>query len=285
MKLQKNKGKAVLLAMCITVHMSGCSFSDSKQDEHSQEYTFSYDEIYTWSEADKDTSTDDAIKLQFEDKQEVIMIEQSGHYLLEGECNGQIQIDAQDELVHLILKDVTLQSLQGPAVYVKSAAKVVITIPDSTNSIILDSAYYVDYTDKKACIFSEADLTINGGGKLSVYGYYEDAIHTKDTLKLLDVDLSVQAKDCGLRGNDGVIVWVSELDVQCEGTGIYTKKADKVNRGYVDIASGNINIIAGKYAIDAAENVYIHNCQGEIFGVVGNITCLGTQYIEKGCLE
>ncbi len=261
----------------------GCSPEDREEAPPGE--PADYGKLYRLSEADRNVETAGAEEISFPEGGDVLLIDKAGEYLLQGSHDGQILIDAEDGIVRLILKDAELRSYAGPAIYVRSASKAVLTVPEGSGSIVRDSTNYRGYDDAEACIFSSCDLTVNGGGSLQVYGYYKDAVRTKDVLKLLDVDLEVQAKDTGLRGNDGVAVRTGKLSVQCEGTGIYTKKENRENRGYVDLAGGGIDIIAGKYGVDASENVYIHDCSASIYGVVQNIRCAGEQYVEEGCLE
>lgn len=244
-----------------------------------------FEKAYTLTETDRSTDEENAASILLEKEAEIYKIEEAGTYVVTGDGAGQIQIDVEDQIVHLILKDVNLQSYNGPAVYVKSAAKVIVTIPEGSNCILMDSAYYADYTEAEACIYSTADLTINGSGTLQVYGYCKDAIRTKEVLKVLDVMLAVSAKNTGLRGNDGVVILSEKLKIQCEGIGIYTKKEQTANRGFVDLGNGRIEIIAGEYGIRASENLYIHDCSVSTKGVLEDIVCLGRQYTEEGCLE
>lgn len=285
MKQHTSKKIEALLCAFVVLLLTGCASAVSSVDKIQILDEIDYDAIYSLTEADMDTGAQNAKEIIFEKGQAVFVIDKPGDYLLKGKAEGQVQIDVQDEIVHLILDNVELQAPNGPAIYVKSAAKVVITIPEESSSILMDSPYYDSFADAKACVYSVGDLTINGGGSLQVYGYYEDAIRTKDVLKVLDIDLAVQAKGEGLRGNDGVALLTRVLDIQCEGTGIFTEKEDKENRGFVDLAAGTVKIIAGNYGIEAAENLYIHDCKADIYGIVQNLTCQGEQYIEEGCLE
>lgn len=285
MKQHTSKKIAALLCAFVVLLLTGCASAVSSVDKIQILDEIDYDAIYSLTEADMDTGAQNAKEIIFEKGQSVYVIDKPGDYLLKGKAEGQVQIDVQDEIVHLILDNVELQAPNGPAIYVKSAAKVVITIPEESSSILMDSPYYDSFADAKACVYSVGNLTINGGGSLQVYGYYEDAIRTKDVLKVLDIDLAVQAKGEGLRGNDGVALLTRVLDIQCEGTGIFTEKEDKENRGFVDLAAGTVKIIAGNYGIEAAENLYIHDCKADIYGIVQNLTCQGEQYVEEGCLE
>lgn len=281
------RGRKIAPCLCVLMLLTGCASGalPGEQMQEKSEAIMDYSAIYSLTEADKNVSVQKAKEISFGENQTVYVIDKPGDYLLKGKLKGQLQIDVQDEMVHLILDNVEMESPNGPAIYVKSASKTVITIPKESGSILMDSPYYDDNGEAKACIYSVSDLTLNGEGSLQVYGYYKDGIRTKDMLKVLGIDLAVQAKGDGLRGNDGVALRTKSLAVQCEGTGIFSERADKENRGFVDIASGTVNIIAGDRGVDAAENLYLHDCKVNIYGIVQNLTCKGQQYVEEGCLE
>ncbi|MBO5336340.1 MAG: carbohydrate-binding domain-containing protein [Lachnospiraceae bacterium] len=288
MKLQAFKKVAVFLC-AVSFLLPGCGQQEVAAKPKVDEVV-NYEEIYTITETDSDVSKETAKELLPEEgilinEQSLWEIKEGGAYLLKGSYDGQVQINAEDEKVHLILENVEINSPNGPAIYVKSAAKVILTVPEDSSSILKDSPYYDRYPDAKACVHSNSDLTINGSGSLQVYGYYKDAVRTKDVLKVLDTGLMVQAKGDGLRGNDGVAFQGRSLDIQCEGTGIYTEKEDKENKGFVDMAAGNIQIIAGEYGINASENIYLHACEADIYGILENLTCKGQQLVEEGCLK
>lgn len=267
----------------LVLFLSGCAAGESVQQEGN--VGSDYVELCAITDTDSDITWEDFTEICFEDDQQTYVIDSAGEYMLRGNLEGQIQIDVQDRIVHLILENAQLQSNKGPAIYVKSAAKVVITIPEGTKSIIKDKADYTGWENARACIFSEDDMTINGGGVLQVYGYCNDALRTKDVLKILGVNLDVTAKGTGLRGNDGVLIQDANLSIQCEETGIYTEKENKETQGFVDISGGSVNVIAGEYGISASQNVYIRDCGTDIFGTVQDIICFGEQYIQEGCLE
>ncbi len=232
------------------------------------------EKIYQLSTADLNTESGDAVDIEF-DGEDIYPITEGGTYRITGNQSGQIHIDVNDEIVHLIVENAYLHTYAGPAVYVESAAKVVITVPDGTRSAISDSTDYTDYQNARACIFSNSDLTLNGAGKLVVTAYYKDAIRSKDTLKILDTDLEIKAKKNGLRGNDAVIVENAKIDLQCEGNGIYTKEDKKDGKGYVSVKDTGMTVIAGRYGIRSAKDIYLAGSAVDIYGVMGDYYCMG----------
>ena len=118
----------------------------------------------------------------------------------------------EDEVVHLILDGVQIRADAGPAIYIAGAEKAVITAKEGTYSVLSDSAHRREGAD--ACIFSEADLTLNGSGRLAIFGFHEHGIRSRDVVKAVGSPVYVKAKGDGIRGNNGVIpVSYTHLDV------------------------------------------------------------------------
>ncbi len=270
-----------LLLLTVLLGVSGCG-ETAPESLPSEASPLSH--VYTMSPADLQTEHPEAQNITLKEN-EVYSITQAGAYRLTGEQTGQIRIDVQDEIVHLILDNAALKSYNGPAIYVKTAAKLVLTLPEGTVSSLTDSSYYEEQPAQDACIFSNADLTINGTGTLNVTGNYADGIRTKDVLKIRKASVTVRAKGHGLRGADGVALEDAQADLQCEGSGIYTSKENKPGRGFAAVSGGSLTIIGGEYGMQVAENVYIQTCKASIYGVLGNIDCQGERHIQEGCLQ
>ena len=217
----------------------------------------------------------DFSKLNYEE--DSLKIEQGGHYLLKGKNeNCRIVICAyDDEIVHLILDNVEITSKSGPAIYVEKAGKVVITVQADTENIVEDGAQYMK--DGEACIFSSCDLTINGNGTLNIYGYYHDAIRSKDRVKVIGTNLNIWAKNVGLRGNDGVLIDESTIGIESEGTGIKTNS----EQGYVFIRGGVCKVVSGENAIYADRYVAVKDCKYDFYSVMESIRCNGIKEIEE----
>lgn len=201
----------------------------------------------------------------------------AGNYVITGRMNnGNIVVNVfEDETVHLILDDVEIKSFEGPAVYIEKAAKAVITAKEGTESVLSDSSMHEG--EQRACIFSNCDLTINGGGMLSVYGYHGDAVRSKDQLKLVNTNLYVKAKDQGLRGNDGVILMDSSTEAECEGIGVFSNSS----KDMVIVQGGSLKVIAGKNAIAASRYVSIQDCQIDLYSVLETVWCEGVREFDE----
>lgn len=207
-----------------------------------------------------------------------LAISKAGVYLLKGKlAQGKIVVNVcEDEMVHLILDGVEIKSVQGAALYVENAAKVVLTLKEGTENTLSDGPEYDE--EVKACIFSNSDLTINGSGFLAVYGYHADAIRSKDQLKLVDTRLYVKSKKNGIRGNDGVIIYDSEVEAECEKTGILSANAADM----VVIQGGSCKVVAGENAVAANRYVSISDCLTDFYAVLETVRCDGVLEIDGG---
>lgn len=271
-----------LLCMMMLVGFFGCS--DSSPAPQSPDTVPATPQIKITS-ADTNISEEGAVSIDLNTVDRVCLISEPGAYLLSGALAGSIQIDAEDQIVHLIMDNVTVDAPAGPALEVLSAGKVILTLKDGTTNTFQDSGIYVDEPDADACIYSPCDLTINGDGSLSVSGYYKDAIHTKDVLKILNKNSFIQSKRDGLHGNDGIVVCCQDLTVQSERNGLYSTKSGKVAKGNIEIYNSGCSIIGGQYALSCAADLYIADSNVYAMGVYGNLQVLGTSYIAEGSLE
>ncbi|GFI17977.1 carbohydrate-binding domain-containing protein [Lachnospiraceae bacterium] len=200
-----------------------------------------------------------------------LTIHKGGDYILSGKkdnCNLVIKA-YDDEVVHLIFNDVELHAETGPVLYGEQAGKIIITLAEDTENYIYDSAEYA--SDAEACIFSNCDLTINGGGSLSAYGYYHDAVRSKDRLKVIGANLYIRAKNNGIRGNDGVVIEESNIEVECEGTGILAND----EQACIAVQGGRLKVTAGENAIYADSSVSVKNCLSDLYSVQEAIRCGG----------
>lgn len=217
------------------------------------------DESYTWEEG-------------------CLYIRKPGGYVLSGSLDGgSLVVNVyRDENVHLILNNAQIHGDGRAAVYVEKAGKVILTAAEGTENLFTDSPQHK--TDQSACLFGSCSLTINGSGKLTVYGYHEDGIRTRDLLKVLGTTLEVRARKDGLRGNDGVILLDSEVSVESEGTGIFSDS----EKDMIMIQGGSCSIIAGENGISARRHVSVHGCSVNLRAVLEPVHCDGVRDLDGG---
>lgn len=244
-------------------------------------------ELYELSETDKKVESNNPIPIKLDEIKEVqeehysysencLLIHSPGEYVLSGAFYGNVVVRVyQDEVVHLTLSGAFIEAEYGPAIYIENAGKAVITMQQGTENVISDKMG--NDLSERACIFSNADLTLNGSGELTVYGYYHDSIRSKDCVKIIGANVSVKAKNNGIRGNDGVVIEDSNIEIESEGMGI---KAFS-EKDFVIIKGGACKIIAGENAISAERYVSIKDCITDLYSVLEPVKCNGTVDMDK----
>lgn len=209
-----------------------------------------------------------------------VILSGSGDIWLSGSLEGQVVIDAEeDELVHLYLAGVEVISPNGPALWIREAAKVIVTLVSDTENVLADSPDYTDYEETPACLYSICDLTVNGGGALQVFGYHEDGIRSRDRLKLLDGTVSVQAKGDGVRGNDGIYMQSAFVEIESEKNGLRTVNQGAEDRGVIEVNGGTLSVVAGQNGIRAASDLYLYDVLCSVNAVEEKMRTEGTAYI------
>jgi hypothetical protein len=187
----------------------------------------------------------------------------AGTYSISGKLSdGQIIVNTKaKEVVRLILNGVEIHSSSSAPIYIAEAKKVVILLADQTQNTLSDAKTYVYAVpaeeEPNAAIFSKSDLTIYGGGALTVTANFQDGITSKDGLIIASGTLMVNAADDGIRGKDYLVIKDGKLTINAKGDGLKSDNEVDVSQGYISIARGVINITAGGDAISAQTDTTI----------------------------
>lgn len=193
-----------------------------------------------------------------------ITITKGGTYVLQGALNnGQVIVALQDETekVHLICNGIAITS-SSAALWVQQADKVILTLADGTENIFTDGTDYASEEENastpNACIYSKDDLTINGGGALTVNGNCNNGIHTTHDLRIVSGRITVRSVNHGLRGSGSVVIKDGEIAIDAKGDGIKSTEVDTEGKGFVDIEGGSVTVSAQQDGIDAAVALVIN---------------------------
>lgn len=276
--------KSTIAAVCAALFLTACAGEDSAAREVWQETA--WQPAFAITREDEKTGPEQPKEVQLPIETGTFLIAEGGEYLLSGSMEGQIIVDAcEDELVHLYLAGVSVNSHQGPAILIEEASKVVVTLMSETENILADSPDYTGYEDTEGCLYCVADLTINGEGSLSVISYHGDAIRSKDVIKILDASVDVQAKGDGIRGNDGIAIKNSRIKIESEDSGIRTTRQGEGARGVIEIDGGELKLIAGKNGISSASDLHMQDCSCIINAVEEKTRIEGRNAIEEGCMN
>lgn len=207
-------------------------------------------------------------------------------YALTGKTNTGVRIHAPEQTVRILLDGVDISASEGPCILVEAADRVIITLMPGSQNYLSDASARLDDNDYDGCVYSSCDLTFNGTGSLEVKGLYQDAIRSRDSVKILDGTYRLEAKRTGIRGNDGIHITGGTLYVGSEKNGLLTTKRGADGRGALVISGGELSVVAGRYAfVTEKAPLYIASCRIQTNSVIGDFDVHGTRYIEEGCLQ
>ncbi len=200
----------------------------------------------------------------FEVSQGTVTITRPGDYLLTGNFEGQVRVDvSQEDHVRLILQNVTIVSPKGPAVFVRQADKLVVTLADGSVNTLTDTEGAVeDGGEVAAALFANDDLSINGTGTLIVNGKANHGIHSKADLVIADGEITVSAANDGIKGKNSVLILDGTITSVSGGDGIVSTRQDKEDKGWIVIAGGTVTVTAEDKGIQAETDITLQG--GEV---------------------
>ena len=190
-----------------------------------------------------------------------VTILKKGNYLLTGTSeDGQVVVLlSKKKKVELELAGLDLQSSRGPAIWVRSADKAVITLAGKTVNRLADSMNYEspasDDEDVNACLYADCDLEIKGSGALSVEGSYRNGIRSHADLKIKKSTVVVSAPYVGLRANT-VDIDGATVELNCYTYGVLAK-AKSEERGWLRAERSSLMIEAGMVGIRTSGDLEI----------------------------
>jgi hypothetical protein len=194
----------------------------------------------------------------------ILTITSAGIYEISGILSdGQIEVNAgAEEVVELILNETDITYSQGAPIYVNNAGKTVITLAEGTANYITDGATYVfedaESDEPNAVIFSQDDLIISGNGSLVVSANYKNGITCKDDLEINGGSVTVNAVNDGIKGKDSIVVKDGTIIVNAGGDGLQSNNDEDVEKGYISIEGGILNIVAGLDGIQAETSITVN---------------------------
>ena len=187
-----------------------------------------------------------------------------GEYRISGTLSeGQIIVDTGEDAmeVTLILEGVSVTNPQGPALWVKQAKKVTLRLADGSENLLVsgteaDLAAYDD-TRSGAALYAEDDLSVEGGGSLTIRGYLNNGVTCKDDVKIKGGTLDVLGANNGVRASESVTVSGGALRIVSGNDGLKTSAAEKAGKGFIEISGGSLSISSGGDAVAAVTELRV----------------------------
>ena len=181
-------------------------------------------------------------------------INKSGTYNISGTIkNGKLTIDTDGDVI-LVLDNVSITNNNGPAIYVKKAKNVTITLKENSESTLTDKGS----SKYDAVIYSVSDLTINGSGILNVISNNKDGISTKDDLVIDGGTINITSSDDGMKGRDSVTINEGDITIHSNGDGIKSTNDENTEKGDITINGGTVKITSTKDGVQAIKNILIN---------------------------
>jgi hypothetical protein len=188
------------------------------------------------------------------------IINAAGNYMISGQLdNGQIKVDADNNsLVRIILNNAQIHNNSGPALHIEKSSRTLINLAEGTDNYLSDGAQYANPDEEpNAALFCRSDLTIFGGGSLTVEGNYWDAINARDGLIIKDGSYNISAIDDGIRGKDYLIMMDGNYNVTSGDEGFKSDNDLDDQVGVIVIENGNFEVVSGGDAFDAINTIEI----------------------------
>ena len=216
--------------------------------------------------------------------QNTVTITDEGTYLLSGNLSdGMLIVNAEttDE-VHLIFNQAAISNQDSAAVYIASADKVFLTLADGTENAVSNGGVYADIDEDTidGAIFSKADLSFNGTGKLIVTAAAGHGIVSKADLIFADGSYEISAAEHGIEGKDSVRIAEGTYEILSGKDGIHSENDEDETLGFIYLKDGIFKIQSQGDGISAGNWLLAENGTYEITTGQGGVSAE-----EKNSLE
>lgn len=178
----------------------------------------------------------------------VVTITEEGNYILTGQLQGQIIIDAdKTDKIRLVLDGAEISCPGSAALYVRQADKVFVTTAVGSENVLETTGEYenIDEYNIDGAVFSREDITFNGEGMLRAVSGEGNGIACKDDLVIASGSYEITAGKHGLEGKDSVRIANGDVTINAREDGIHSGNDEDDTVGYTYIAGGNLTLSAG----------------------------------------
>lgn len=303
--LNINLKKIIPFALIGTLLLSGCNISTTLSDDTVANDAFSqtvntvkneasadddisasdvYDAAFTQRDLSGEYDEDEAVYITLsgdsascdEGKVTVngsdITITEEGTYILSGDLNGSVIIDAtKEDKIQLVLDNAHINSDDFAAIYVKQADKVFITLSESSDNSLSNSGEYVqiDDNDVDAVIFAKDDITLNGSGNLKITASEGNGISGKDEVTITGGTYEINASKHAIRAKDTLAIADGTFKLTAGEDGLHAENSDDETLGSIYISDGDFTIEVKDDAIHANTFLQIDNGTFDITAAEG----------------
>lgn len=184
-----------------------------------------------------------------------VTIASAGYYDVTGTLtDGSLIVDAgKNAKVFLRLNGVSITCSDDAAIRVNQADKVFLTLAEGTENTVTSGKTYseaalADKTD--GAIFAHDDLTINGGGALTVTAAYKHGIAANDSLRITGGEITVTAPSDTIHVNDSLHITGAAITLSAGDDAIHSDTAIAILGGSITVNTCNEGIEAPEILIE-----------------------------------
>ena len=269
----KNRITAVALSCLLTVSLAACGGKEGSSSTSSGGNTSAptapvIDETM-FSDSDKKTEPSAPTAVTLDGK--TLTIGKAGEYVITNSIkSGQLVVDTdKNSEVHLVLNGVNITSDAAPAIYIKKAKKVIITLAEGSENLLSVKGTIAD-GEEDGAIYSKCDLTVNGKGSLKANTESGKGITSKDNLIITGGSFDITSKGHALDGNDSIRILDGSFKINTSGDGFHAENLENIDLGFIYMAGGSFNITAGLDGISALGSLKILSGSYKIFSGDGS---------------
>ncbi len=233
-------------------------------------------EEFTDRDLEQTADTSEAKSLTASDGQDIEITEE-GVYVISGTASeSTIIVNADDTAkVQLVLDGVSITNTDFPAIYVKSADKVFVTLAGE-NTLSVTGTFTADgETNTDAVIFSKDDLTLNGTGSLTVTSAAGNGITGKDDLKITGGTYTINSAEDAVEANDSIRIADGSFTITSQKDALHAENDEDDSVGYIYIENGSFQINAADDGIQATTTLTVNGGTFDISAAEGlEATCV-----------
>lgn len=205
------------------------------------------------------TASSDSVKISGSK----ITITEEATYVVSGELtDGMLIVNAPDTAkLQIVFNGVNIKSETSAALYILEADKVFLTLADGSTNTLENGGSFAATDDNNidGALFSKQDLTMNGGGSLTVTSPAGHGIVCKDDLVITGGKYVVNSASHGLDANDSVRIADADLTIDAGKDAIHCENTDDTSLGFIYMASGDIKAEAEGDGISASAYMKIED--------------------------
>lgn len=243
----KNKDKIVIYILgniiCIVGIVFACMYYINyspkreflEEEKQKEEVNFNQENIKTQKTIDLNKEKTD------------VTIKEGGTYTLTGSFSNSILVDAKDEEVELVLDNVEIINEKTATIVGLSAKEITLHLKEGTENKLTDGGN----SKYDGCIFSNAELVLEGEGKLIINGRQEEGEGIATEAKNITINSGVYeitSNDDGINaGGDGATITLNggTFYIDASGDGIDSNKNVIINGGTLFVMGSDIGGDAG----------------------------------------